>query len=149
MRLVRAATCALALACAAGCADDGLDAESSRAVFEAANGEIHALHLEALAFDLWPATYVRACADGGDVTMESELIDGHVFVALYHAFDGCQAGGYTLDGAIDYTEISFCDDDTANVTITGELVVAGHGPCAIDAVETCGAVAGTACGAAL
>ncbi len=121
----------------------------ARSVVTAANAEIHALHLEALALPAWPASGVRACAEGGEVQMMTEVGPSTEIEALRHAFAGCATAGWQFDGTIDYLSISFCPDDKPSFTITGAIVLDGRDPCSVAATETCGVIAGEACGARL
>lgn len=99
------------------------------------------------------------CPDGGslNVDAEAEVSEGHTEGELSITFDGCNADGVTIDGAITYAAVV----DTTNGTdvtaeIHGELEWSGdaEGACAVDIeahVSTAGAsasssVSGGLCG---
>ncbi|MCX5743498.1 MAG: hypothetical protein NT062_13475 [Proteobacteria bacterium] len=131
------------------CAQPGFDPTEARDVFTVSNDLVHSLHFEALALPAWPATYTLACPDGGQIAMTSELASDGTPTQLRHAFTACQASGWTIDGELDYLDLTLCDASVASFTIVGRLALADHDDCAIDATETCGVTTGHACGVTL
>lgn len=134
----------LGLAACGGSLDDA----EARDVFALSNGLVHELHLDAMALPAWPTELALACPDGGRIAMTSVVVNG-VPDDLFHAFEGCEIEGWTVDGQLDYLDITFCPEGTPSFAITGRLEIADHGACAIAAQETCGVITGTTCGATI
>lgn len=135
---------------AASCADsDVVGAADARPIFDASNGEVHELHLAAFELAEWPATYAGDCVDGGRIDMETVFDGAGEVDDLLHVLVGCAAGGYVMDGRLDYLDVEVCDGGSYTFRIEGELTIDGVGTCAMAAAETCGVLSGTTCGYAL
>ena len=145
------AAVALVLALASCGVDSDFSKDTSQALFTDANGQVHALHVEALALENWPQEFSFECADGGYIAMVTTERDDGSILRLEHTLSDCVVQGRTLTGQLDYEDISTPDCNGTSgfaFTIVGELTVAGPeaGVCQMRAVESCGKITGTTCG---
>lgn len=145
------AVVSLVLALASCGVDSDFSEGISQELFTDANGQVHALHVEALDLEEWPQAFSWECEDGGYITMATTERDDGSISRLQHTLADCVVQGRTFTGQLDYEDISTPDCNGTSgfaFTIVGELTVSGpeEGTCQMRAVESCGKITGTTCG---
>jgi hypothetical protein len=97
----------------------------------------------------WPQDYEAGCENGGTINVSTMFTPEDQFSTLEHVYEECAEDGWIFSGRINYEDLSRCEGSGFTFTISGELEVEGYARCAIDAIETCGVLAGDSCGFAL
>lgn len=141
-----------ALPLALGCGvDSDFSNSTSQALFDDANAELHAMHIDALGMENWPDESVRECEGGGTIEMATDPREDGGILNLRHEFMACKLGELTLSGSLDYFDVTRPDCNGAEgyaFDIDGDLGVSGSadGQCSMTAREACGKITGTTCG---